>query len=300
MSINSASLVNNYNPAVSKVYNDGVNSVPAVFDKVFDVQTSKQQYEKMGNMTGSGLLMKKTEGMDAVELKVYQKYLKTFTHSTYAGFIRITKEAADDDLSGNIKKLAQMLGISTSQTIEVVAANYFDLAQTTAGPDGVALISGSHPLVGIGTSTGSNALSSNAALSVTSLEALLTKMRQTVDDYGNPKPLFPKSLLIPGMNEFTSIQLLKNTEKSGTTNRDINAIRERGLQSIIWDYLTLTGSWYLLTDPSERELIFFFREKINGQMKAAPDTTDDAIFTSRCRFSLGHIDWRGIAGSYGS
>jgi phage major head subunit gpT-like protein len=133
------------------------------------------------------------------------------------------------------------------------------------------------------------------------MENALTGMRQTADDYNNPKPLFPSRLLIPGSNEFMSVQLLDNLEKSGTTNRDINAIRKRGVATIIWDYMTgLTGSWYLLCDPAETELVYYWREKINGQMKAAPDTTDDAIFMSRFRNSMGWIDWRGVYGSYGS
>jgi hypothetical protein len=301
MTIQSNALVNNYNPAFSKIYIDKIKNYEPVFDKVFDVLTSQQQYEYRGNQTATGLLTKKTEGMDASELKVFQKYSKQFIHATYAAYVRITKEAADDDLSGNLKKLPAILADSTKMTIELIAANFWDTSAATNQPDGVPLLSAAHPLVGIGSTAGTNTPAVAAtALSVTSMEAALAAMRQNVDDYGNPDPIFPTDLYIHGANEFMSTQLLKNIDKSGTTNRDTNAIRRRGINTIINDYLTVTTQWYLLTPASQRQQLFYWREKIGAQMKPAPDTTDDAIYQSRCRFSLGSIDWRGVYGSQGA
>ena len=299
MTMKGEAFANALNPQFSKLYQDGVMKVEPQFDVVFDVLTSKQSYEKRGGLTGFGLIPQKTKGANATELTMVQKDSKTFTHATYAAYARIEKEVSDDDLSGELNKIPTLLGVSARETVELLTAGFVDLFQTNTCADGKAIIATDHPRKG-DNGTWSNRPATNAALSVTSLEAGLTLMRQTVDDWGNPKPLFPTMLVIPGMNEFTSIQLLKNMEKSGTTNRDINAIRERGLKSVIWDYLQLSGSWYLMTDPTERQLLFYWREKINGKTVAAPDTTDDALFMSRFRCSYDCIDARGIAGSYGS
>ena len=299
MTIKGEAFANALNPQYSKLYQDGVMNVEPQFDQVFDVLTSKQAYEKRGGLTGFGLIPRKMPGANATELTMAQKDSTTFTHKTYSAYARIEKEVADDDLSGELNKIPTLLGISARETIELLTAGFVDLFQTNTAADGQAIISTSHVRKGDG-GVWSNRPATNAALSVTSLEAGLTLMRQTVDDWGNPKPLFPSMLLIPGMNEFTSIQLLKNMEKSGTTNRDINAIRERGLKSVIWDYLQLSGSWYLMTPPTERQLLFYWREKINGKTVAAPDTTDDALFMSRFRCSFDIVSAYGIVGSYGS
>jgi len=288
------------NPQYSKIYNDGVMKVEPQFDQIFDVLTSKQSYEKRGGITGFGVIPEKNKGANATELTMVQKDAKTLTHKTYAAYARIEKEASDDDLSGELTKIPQLLGVAARQTVELLTAGFVDLFQTNTCADGKAIIATDHPCKGDGATTWANRPTTNAALSVTSLEAALTGMRQTVDDWGNPQPLFPTMLAIPGMNEFTSIQLLKNMEKAGTTTRDVNAIRERGLKSVIWDYLQLSGSWYLMTDPKERQLLFYWREKINGRAVAAPDTTDDALFMSRFRCSYDCVDARGIYGSYGS
>ena len=82
MTIKGAAFANLMNPAFSKIYQDAVKEVDSVFDKFFDVSTSKQQYEKRGGMTGVGVLPVKTQGQDSVELSVYQKTNQTFTHAT--------------------------------------------------------------------------------------------------------------------------------------------------------------------------------------------------------------------------
>lgn len=301
MTINSNALVNNYNPAFSKIYLDKIKSYEPVFDKLFDVLTSEQQFEYRGNMTATGLLSKKTEGMDASELKVFQKYSKQFIHTYYSGYVRLTEEAAADDLSGNLKKLPAILADSTKMTIELVAANFWDTSASTNQADGVPLLSAAHPLVGIGSTAGTNTPAvASTALGVTSMEAALAAMRQNTDDYGNPDPIFPTDMLIHGANEFMATQLFKNVDKAGTSNRDTNAIRRRGINTIINDYLTVTTQWYLLLPAAQRQQLFYWRKKITGQMKPAPDTTNDAIYQSGCRFSLGSIDYRGVYGSQGA
>src|SRR3989339_196845 len=109
MTIASGSLVDLYDASFKKIFNDAVTKVEPVFDKVFDVLTSQQQYEKMSGVTGTGLLREKTEGQGSSELKIYQKYDKTFTHKTYGGYVRVTKESSDDDLSGSLKKIPMFL-----------------------------------------------------------------------------------------------------------------------------------------------------------------------------------------------
>lgn len=299
MTITRGSIADLCGQQFEKIFFDGVTKVDPVFDKLFAVKQGKHQTEYLSSVAGLPVHMQKTEGDAPASGEIAQKYDESFTHVTYSLITRVTKEAYDDDLSGTLKKIPMLQGVSARQTIEIFGAQLFDRSQTAAytGPDGKVLCATDHPRSDGG--TWSNRPTANADLSVTSLEAGLSDMRATTDDYGNPMVIFPKYLVIPGANEFTAIQLLKNAEKAGTTNRDINAVRERGLSYIINDYFTDTDSWYLLRDPEENEIIFYMRENPSGRMFAAADGTEDANFVSRFRVSKGWVDARGIYGSIG-
>ena len=285
----------------SKIFDDSVKAESPIYDKIFKLGTSTHKYEKMSGATGLPLHTVKEEGADAGSGDLKQKYDKTFTHTTYAMISRITKEAFDDDLSGQLKKIPKLQGISARQTIETLAAQIFDRSQTAAytGPDGKVLCATDHPRAGDG-GTWSNRPTTNVDLSVSAAEDAVIAIKNTEDDWGNPMHLMPRILYIPIENINTAIQLTKNQDKAGTANRDVNALMKQGLIGyIVGEYLTDADSWYYLTDPADRQLMFLWREKINEKTYGAPDNTDDAIFRSRFRISLGWVSARGIYGSVG-
>ena len=283
-----------------KIFDDSLKSKPPVFSNIYDVQSSKHKYEKISGVTGLPLLAAKDEGAEPGNGSLKQKYDKEYLHTTYALTTRITREAFDDDLSGQLRKIPMLQAVSARETVENTAAAVFDRSQNGSylGPDGKVLCATDHPRADGG--TWSNRPSSNADLGVTVLEAALSAMRRTVDDYGNPMGTMPDMLLLPPEGEWQAIQLLKNAEKSNTASRDINAIKTRGLAYLIWDNLTDDDSWYILTPKQQRQLIFFWREKIGTSVYSAPDNTLDAVHQVRCRFSLGWVDARGIYGSIGA
>lgn len=301
--INAAQFVDAMSQDFKQIFLDDLKAREPYYDKIFLVQGSGNQYEKLSGITGVQNLATKTEGSPMTEIKPYQKYDKTFTHTSYGGFTEITHEAMNDDRSGKLRGIPKMHTLSGIRTVETIAAAHFDRSQTAAytGPDGKVLCATDHPRAADG-GTWSNRPSTNADLGVAVLESALTDYENTPDDNNNPTVFMPTMLLINGANRFMAAQLLENLDKTGTANRDINAIKNQysGLRMFVDPYLTDTDAWYLLCPPSERQLIWFWREKLATDMYPAYDKTKNAIFESFFRASSGWVDARGIYGSSGA
>lgn len=273
--------------------------VEPIYDKIFNVMDSKMKTEKLSGISGFGLPAVKNDGQGITYDDPIQKYDKSFTHTTYSLGFRVSEEAVDDDLSGSLAKMPKELANSCMAGKETVHFQHFDRSQNGSylGADGKVLCATDHPLVGGGSAA--NRPTANVDLSVTVLEDALTAMRTTVNDRGITTSIMPTILLIPPALEWLAIQLLENAEKSGTVNRDINAIRTRGLKYMISEYITDSDSWYLIADKSQHQLTSFTRKPIYMDSDTDFDTRD-AKFMAGYRDSCGWVDWRGVYGSIGA
>ena len=144
------------------------------YDKLFDKDTSNQNYEEDVQLSGFGLVPIKTEGQGVNYDSEIQGFVTRYTHIAYAMGYIVTKEELDDNLYESIsKRRAAALAMSFRQTKENVAANIYNRAfnSTYKGGDGVELCSTAHPNTTGGTF--SNKLSVDADLSEASLEDAL-------------------------------------------------------------------------------------------------------------------------------
>ena len=286
-----------------KIFYDNFMAETPQFNEIMNIIPSKDSYNKFAGFTGTGLVPKKTEGVNAIFATPSQKFAKTFTPDTFSLGIRITKEAFDDDRSGNLRKCPEMLGKSARATIETdIAVMLLDRMQTAAytGGDGKVLSATDHPLYGSSsTTTYSNRPTTNVDLSVSAIEAAIPALRSTVNDDGIPTGLRAKYLVCHPDNWATVIQLLQNQEKAGTANRDTNAIKTLGLIPILLDYATDTDAWAIITAKSDHQLMLVMREAVNTKSYPAPDNTDDAIYRVRFRKTEGWVSALGFYGSAG-
>lgn len=284
-----------------KIFLDNLMAENPSFNEFMNVIPSKDSYNKFAGFTGLGKVPKKTEGINAIFGTPKQKVAKTFTSDTYSLGVRITKEAYDDDKSGNLRQIPAMLGKSARVTIESdIAVMVLDRALTSGytGPDGKVLAAINHNLYGnSSTTTFSNTPSTQVDLSVAAIEAAIPALRLTPNDQGIVTGLKAKYLICSPANWATVIQLLQNQEKAGTTQRDTNAIKTLGLIPILLDHATDTDAWAILTDKSDHQLMLVMREPISTKSYPAPDNTDDAIYRVRFRKTEG---WVSAAGYYGS
>lgn len=284
-------------PGFKKIYFDGFKMYPEEYSSVFNVMDSKRNYEKVSQIAGFPTMAEKTAGGSITYEDMIQGYDKTLTHVTYAIGFRISQELWEDDLYGVMNRAPAATSKSTRQSVEVLAATHYNNAFSTTGPDGKALCATDHPLLGGGTE--SNRAATSADLDMTSLQALIQLMEETVDDQGIQLNIKPKTLVVPLGFMWTARELLDSTDKPTTANRAINPLKDDELRYFVYHYLTDEDAYFLLADKPDHPMTFIWRRRPDMENGADFDT-GDAKFKSTMRCVSGfHAEWRGIVGNPG-
>lgn len=288
-------------PEMSSIFFNKYNGWPEEFAQVFNIESSSQAYEIDSEITGLGQFVKKTEGAAISYDDPLHGRRKTYTHETFGLGYRVTKELYEDDLYGIIKKMPQALSRSARQTQEVQAWNVFNYAFNSAytGIDGVQLVSTAHKNVTGAGGPYTNRLSTDADLSVTSLQSACQILEETTDDRDLNLMIKPKILLIGPGQKWMARELLNSEKKPHTADNEINALSDEGLKYMVCHYLTDSNAWFLLSDKADHYLKFYWRQKIQFDNDDDFDT-GDAKFKSTMRFSVGFSGWRGVVGTSGS
>jgi hypothetical protein len=178
-----------------------------------------------------------------------------------------------------------------------VLNNGFNSAYT--GGDGASLFSASHSLVSGGSN--SNIPSTPADLNETSLEAAVIQIAQWTDERGLLIAAKPKKLIVPPALQFVATRLLETEQRVGTTDNDINALKNNG--SIpegytINNFLTDNNAWFLTTDVPNG-LKHFVRQSLVTSSDSDFDT-GNMRYKARERYSFGWSDPLGMYGSAGA
>jgi hypothetical protein len=167
------------------------------------------------------------------------------------------------------------------------------------GGDGVALFSTAHPLINGGTNA--NTPTTAADLNETSLENAVIGIAAWTDERGLLIAARPRKLIVPPALQFVATRLLETSLRVGTTDNDINAIKNNG--SIpegytINHFLTDTNGWYLTTDVPNG-MKHFVRMAMTTGMDGDFDT-GNVRYKARERYSFGFSDPLGMYGSPGA
>ena len=228
-------------------------------------------------------------------------FLKRYVYSVYGLAFALTKVLVEDGDHIRIGQVyARHLAQSLIETKETLAANVLNNAFTggaTAGGDGVALNSASHPIVN---GTASNLLSTAANLSQTSLEQMLIQIRQAVDNNGKKIRLVPRQIVVAPGNVFQAEVLLKSVLRAGNANNDINPIKSIGLLdegAAVISRLTSATAWWVQTDAPEG-MKLLMRRKLEKTMEGDFET-DTMRYKATERYDVGFTDWRAMYGTPG-
>lgn len=279
------------NTVVMNKFNQKIDIIP----EIFNMETSGREIEQFTQLSGFGSAPQKSENADATSDDIYQGYDKTLTHLTYSLLYRISKEMVDDDRYGLMQKCSKALGRSVYNTRQITSAAIFNNGFTAgayAGPDGQALFSSAHPSYAGGSSQ-SNILSSASDLDDTSLQQALIDFEGTTDARDQLIDIKASKLLVPLALQFQANRLLESPLRPGTANNDKNSITMKGLEYIVWPYLTDPDAWFLLSETDDHSLVFIEREPVN--VSDDYDFKADAVLQKiRNRYSVGFYDWPGV------
>lgn len=285
-------------PGFREIFDDAYAEQPLVFPRIFDVETSEKQDEKVSGVTGFGLLQQTGEGESVQYEDPSQMYDTSFTHAKYTKGFKVSEELVEDDQYNVIKKKPAQLARAARRTSEFSAANVLNRAFSTSylGGDGKPLASTSHPRSDGGTAQ-SNASSTGVTLTDDNLETARIAFRQQLDDKGMIIQTMPKQLIVPVDLEKDASILTGSEGRPGSADNDINIYKSK-MEVIDWEYITVNNTCWFLRDPSQENLKFYWRIKPEFKQDTAFDT-GMALFKVRTRFSNGWVDWRGMWGSKG-
>lgn len=302
MAISRAQLLKELLPGLNALFGLEYAKYGEEHKEIYETESSERSFEEETKLSGFAAAPVKNEGSAIAYDNAQEAFTARYTHETIAMGFAITEEAVEDNLYDSLSsRYTKALARGMSYTKQVKGAFVLNNA-FTGGPtygDGVVLCSTAHPLVSGGTN--SNRPTTGADLNETSLENAVIQIAAWTDERSLLIAAKPKKLVIPPSLQFVATRLLETTLRVGTTDNDINALKNNG--SIpegycINHYLTDNNAWFLLTDVPNG-LKHFIRTPMSTGMDGDFDT-GNVRYKARERYSFGVSDPLGIFGSPGS
>jgi len=302
MAISRAQLLKELLPGLNALFGLEYARYGEQHKELYETETSERSFEEETKLSGFSAAPVKNEGSAIAYDNAQEAWTTRYNHETIALGFSITEEAVEDNLYDSLsarytKALARAMAYTKQVKAAAVINNGFSAAY--AGGDGVALFSTAHPLVNGGTN--SNRPSTAADLNETSLEAAVIQIAGWTDEKGLLIAAKPRKLVIPVNLMFVATRLLETSLRVGTTDNDINALKNNG--SIpegycVNHFLTDSNGWYLTTDVPNG-MKHFERMPLTNSMDGDFDT-GNVRYKARERYSFGWSDPLGMFGSPGA
>jgi len=302
MAISRAQLLKELLPGLNALFGLEYAKYGEEHKEIYETETSERSFEEETKLSGFSAAPVKNEGSAIAYDNAQEAWTARYNHETIAMGFSITEEAVEDNLYDSLSsRYTKALARAMAYTKQVKAAAVLNNA-FTGGPtygDGVVLCSTAHPLISGGTN--SNRPTTGADLNETSLENAVIQIAAWTDERGLLIAAKPRKLIIPPALQFVATRLLETELRVGTTDNDINALKNNG--SIpegyaVNHYLTDVNGWFLTTDVPNG-LKHFIRTPLSQSMDGDFDT-GNVRYKSRERYSFGVSDPLGIFGSPGS
>lgn len=301
MAISRAQLLKELLPGLNALFGLEYKRYAPEHTEIYDTESSSRSFEEETKLVGFGAAPVKSEGASIAYDTAQEAWTARYTHETIAMGFAITEEAVEDNLYDSLSsRYTKALARSMAYTKQVKAASVLNNAFDAAFPggDGVSLINTAHPLAGGGAN--SNRLT-GADMNETSLENAFIQMAEWTDERGLLIAARPKKIVVPPALTFVMERLLKTTQRVGTADNDINALRTSGAVPggyTVNHFLTDNNAWFILTDVPNG-LKHFTRVKMSTGMEGDFDT-GNVRYKARERYSFGYSDPLAIMGSSGS
>ncbi len=300
MAINRAQLAKELEPGLNALFGMEYSRYENEHAEIFDQETSDRAFEEEVMLVGFGEAAVKQEG-SAVQFDTAQEsFTSRYSHETIALAFSLTEEAVEDNLYDTLSaRYTKSLARSMAYTKQTKAANVLNNAFSTAGGDGVSLVNTAHPTALGGTF--SNRSSTDADLNETSLEQAMIDIAGFIDERGLKIAMQGRKLIIPVNIQFVADRILNSTLRVGTSDNDINALRNMGMLPdgyTINHYLSDTDAYFIKTD-APNGFKHFVRAALTTGMEGDFDT-GNMRYKARERYSFGFSDPRCVYGSQGS
>jgi len=302
MAISRAQLLKELLPGLNALFGLEYKRYGEEHKEIYETETSDRSFEEETKLSGFSAAPVKNEGQAIAYDNAQEAWTARYNHETIAMGFSITEEAMEDNLYDSLsarytKALARAMAYTKQVKAASILNNGFNAAFTYG--DGKSLFATDHPLVSGGTNSNRPTVASD--LNETSLENAVIQIAGWTDERGLLIAAKPRKLIVPPALMFVATRLLETNLRVGTTDNDINALKNNG--SIpegytVNHFLTDTNAWFLKTDVPNG-LKHFVRVAMSTSMDADFDT-GNSRYKARERYSFGVSDSLGVYGSPGA
>lgn len=302
MAISRAQLLKELLPGLNALFGLEYKRYGEEHKEIYETEASERSFEEETKLSGFSAAPVKNEGQAIRYDNGQEAWTTRYNHETIALGFSITEEAIEDNLYDSLSaRYTKALARAMAYTKQVKAANVLNNGFSGAyvGGDGVSLFSTAHPLVSGGTNSNTPAVA--ADLNETSLESAVIQIAAWTDERGLLIAAKPRKLIVPPALQFVATRLLETELRVGTTDNDINALKNNGAIPegyTINHFLTDNNAWYLTTDVPNG-MKHFERMPLATSMDGDFDT-GNVRYKARERYSFGWSDPLGMFGSPGA
>lgn len=281
-------------PIINAWHGDDLKLQEDLVSKIMEVAKSDNAFEVYGVLTGMGTMVKKPEGQALTYDSSRQAYTPRFTHDTWALGFKVTLEMIQDGKAfKEARRFTKMLAKAQAETRNILAANVINNGASGTylqdGGDGVALFSASHPAYA---SLQSNVITNNVALSEAALEALCIQIRNAKDLRGLRANVKPRKIVVNVALEPQLNRILNSNLRVGTTNNDLNYLKESGMfpEGIVASpYISSLTQYTILTDVMDG---LMFLDRYDSAVESDNEhDTKNAAYSKLMRVSTGWINF---------
>ena len=304
MAISRAQLLKELLPGLNALFGLEYKRYGEEHKELYETETSERSFEEETKLSGFAAAPVKNEGNAIAYDNAQEAFTARYNHQTIALGFSLTEEAVEDNLYDTLsarytKALARAMAYTKQVKAAAVLNNGFTNSAQYYGGDGVPLFSTSHPTVGGGVN--SNTQATPTDLNETALENAVIQIAQWTDERGLLIAAQPRKLVVAPSNQFVATRLLETELRVATADNDINAIKNNG--SIpegytINHYLTDPDAYFLTTDVPNG-MKHFVRTPLSTSMDGDFDT-GNVRYKARERYSFGWSDPLGMWGSQGA
>lgn len=295
MPINTGAIAKALKPVVTNWFGLDYAELPEEWSQVFEKAISMDAFEEDVNIHGFRRAAVKPEGTPLGYDAAKQAFIKRYVNLTYALGYVLTREAMEDNKYPKLlRQWTQALALSMSQTKEAVCALVIDRAADTnyVGGDGLCLSNAAHKLSKGGTF--SNQLAVAADLSEASIEQALIDIGGFVNDAGHRGMYMGMTLNIPRQLEYDACRILDGNERTGTSDRDINAMKYKGKLPggiVLNHYYADANAWFIKTNV-KNGFKLYQRRPLEMENDTSDFDSENMKFKASERYSVGWTDPR--------
>ena len=269
-------------------------------DQWYTVKDTKDPFWQTFGMVGMGNAVRKPEGTVGRYDKFGMGRPFTMVFPTWSLGVALSREAMEDDTQDIIgPMITKGLKLAINEAMEEDAVSQFNDGFTVVGweSDGQALFSTSHPIIrpGVdGVTTWSNRHATDAALSISALDAAYTTLRTQKSDSGRwlrfDKPVYldVHPTMLP-----TALRILQTERVIGSNYNDKN-LYYKALQPRANPRFTNPYAWFLTSDDND----FLWMNRVKPEfITHVDDVIDGTLIRTRARWGRGAVTPRGVYGS---